>query len=688
MVKHETDYNYVRPTKFGQYSVWMAPVVVLFGSFSLYIKTMAPSVFWGDSAAFAATNFILGLPHSPSFPLYTLIGRVFNLIPGITPAFASNLMSAVLASLAVMFFYLLIREFIDVPVIYSKALQRRMAQRISRVPAAAPDKAINLAEFESITQPMYILLPSLLITALFAVILPVWLSAVRAEVYSLHLCLIMAALLFGFRGNRYGYRKSFLIGLWLYALSFANHPLLSLAFAPAFLYLTIYHIATCGQKLKTLGLAALFFMMAFSVYLYLPLRAAFDPAINWGRPDSLETFLAAITRSADMVNFSEMTAAPDYLMRLKKIGFFMAGQIGWPLIGLVVLGFWGQFKISWKLFPFLILALLGNLAIVLWAAEFNRRNYDMVNYLAPLAALILVIGLPGVMYLLRTIFNPSKAALFISVVVIAFAYVALDRNMAEADMSAIDGPDTICREIISGLPAGSIFLTAEDDLLLPLWYHAYVDSSAQHIRVLSPGAMVNPINRRQFMANYPGLQYSEAFQSDRPGKPDSLAIELCRLNAPERDIYLQFGVPGIKYHEIAPAGIVFKYVGGKHDTKLSSQIYDRHLALAAEILAGNALEARTCEFVGRWLFTIGVYCDRTGSGDYAWALFNTALDIDKENIDMRIRLASALAMAGRYSEALKYVSAALEIDSQDPASLELGRKIVEALNKQKAVATK
>jgi tetratricopeptide (TPR) repeat protein len=51
-----------------------------------------------------------------------------------------------------------------------------------------------------------------------------------------------------------------------------------------------------------------------------------------------------------------------------------------------------------------------------------------------------------------------------------------------------------------------------------------------------------------------------------------------------------------------------------------------------------------------------------------------------------VRLAAALARAGKFREALQYISQALEIDPNDKNSLELGRHIVKALEKQGTVA--
>lgn len=60
----------------------------------LYGLTLCPTVYWYDSAEFAAHATSLGVPHPPGYPLYTLIAHLFTYLP-IEPALGVNLMSLV-----------------------------------------------------------------------------------------------------------------------------------------------------------------------------------------------------------------------------------------------------------------------------------------------------------------------------------------------------------------------------------------------------------------------------------------------------------------------------------------------------------------------------------------------------------------------------------------------------------------
>ena len=71
-----------------------------------YTLTITPTVPFWDSGEYIATSYILGLPHPPGNPVYTMIGRVVSLIPIETVAWRVNFMSALASALACLFTFL------------------------------------------------------------------------------------------------------------------------------------------------------------------------------------------------------------------------------------------------------------------------------------------------------------------------------------------------------------------------------------------------------------------------------------------------------------------------------------------------------------------------------------------------------------------------------------------------------
>ena len=80
-------------------------VVVLAG----YVWTLAPTVTFWDAGEFIATSKILGIPHPPGTPLFTLMVRVWAyFVPIGEYAYRSNLMTAVFSSAAAGFWFLVV----------------------------------------------------------------------------------------------------------------------------------------------------------------------------------------------------------------------------------------------------------------------------------------------------------------------------------------------------------------------------------------------------------------------------------------------------------------------------------------------------------------------------------------------------------------------------------------------------
>ncbi len=78
-------------------------------SLSLYIRTMAPSLLYGDMAEFQTLSYTLGMTHPSGYPTQILIGKLFTLLPFGKIAWRVNLMSAVFGALAVANLYLIER---------------------------------------------------------------------------------------------------------------------------------------------------------------------------------------------------------------------------------------------------------------------------------------------------------------------------------------------------------------------------------------------------------------------------------------------------------------------------------------------------------------------------------------------------------------------------------------------------
>jgi hypothetical protein len=88
-------------------TVWLAVVVLLVVG-AVYAITLHPSVPFWDAGEFIGVSYILGVPHPPGTPFYVLVGRIATLVPFGNVAQRVNGLSAIAGLLAVVLTYLTI----------------------------------------------------------------------------------------------------------------------------------------------------------------------------------------------------------------------------------------------------------------------------------------------------------------------------------------------------------------------------------------------------------------------------------------------------------------------------------------------------------------------------------------------------------------------------------------------------
>ena len=86
-------------------------VALLLGiaALALYIRTLAPSLLWGDSAEFQTLSYTLGMTHPSGYMTQIMFGKLFTYIPVGNIAYRVNLLSSVFGALAVAETYLIVR---------------------------------------------------------------------------------------------------------------------------------------------------------------------------------------------------------------------------------------------------------------------------------------------------------------------------------------------------------------------------------------------------------------------------------------------------------------------------------------------------------------------------------------------------------------------------------------------------
>ncbi|HDS29753.1 MAG TPA: DUF2723 domain-containing protein, partial [Firmicutes bacterium] len=373
-----------------------------------------------------------------------LIGYVFAHIPiGDDIAFRLNLMSAFFALLTVFVLYLIIYHFTRTPYL---------------------SFSISLAYAFS---PIF------------------WSQAVVAEVYTLNTFLTALSLYFLCRWvekRRDG---------WLYlaavtmGLATTNHQL-SLLLLPT----TIYMLWLFSKGLKRpknfwFKLAGLY-LLGTLVYLYLPIRAAADPPLNWGNPDNLERFITAVFNPAG----SQVSQGSRwlhffhalYLWTVQFSPVIMLDGMKIPILIIWFFGIWGIYKglsTGWRMARVFVVFMLLNLFTILWVSRPKGQELMIVGvYYLPVFLVFAVFMATGIREWLQHIQNLFKESgkTFLSVLLVLIIIILVlipeyqyFQNRRDADRSN----DYYARDygtmLLDSCPPDTILIMNWDDIFT-IWY--------------------------------------------------------------------------------------------------------------------------------------------------------------------------------------------------------------------------
>ncbi len=623
----------------------LAPLLVCLLLGGAYLWTMAPGNFWLDSPAFAACNHILGLPHSPSFPLYTIVGRTANIVLPGTPVTASNLYSMLAAIVAGIACYFILLHLLG---------NGTSSTGLARIFAAAGALYIGF-------------------------LTPLWQSAVRAEVYALQILLMLLIVLCYFRAKaaRVNSRRTGYIFLMMFlqGLAFANHSLMALVTVPLILIAAyrLMRTESAGAFIRTAAVSTVVFAVALSCYLYLPIRARQNPAINSGRPTTLTTTIQAITRTGEDYLPATANAKADYLARAVAMAKFIFEQTGGlVLIGLAMALVFAVRERLWGLITLLTVSVLG-FAITLWAADFSPANFDIVAYSATGLIPLILIAFYGIYRIILHFKDRRRIELIACAVCGLLVFFQFSGNLYASDLAGTRGPDRLAGIILDAAPRDAILVVNEDDVLLPLWYHCYALGERPDLTVVSTGALYRPSYRDELRCLYPALKFPAAMNEYKINNLGQALAAFCRMNG-SRPIMVQYGTPGIGADQLEFDGFLFRYVDSAAAPGPAS---GRELMALLDSISSGATDLLTKEFTARTAFNLGVYFERVGDGKSAYQLFQYAVQTDDSNPDYLLRLGVAFYKAGKYTEAVMLLDQAIKTGDGCPEAESLLKKIRE-----------
>ena len=323
----------------------------------LYLDTLAPTVLTYDSGMLQTKAYTLGIGHPTGYPTFILLGKLFTYLPFGDVAYRVNLSSAVYAALASLFVCL-------------------AARRLLSGGRHAPNSALAAAA-------------SALAAVSFAVGPSLWSQAVVTEVYTLNALLVAATLHALLVWRETGSKKRLYLASFLAGLAMTAHMTSGLLLPTTLVFVRLARPGTLKSGAARVRMAAAF-LAGLSPYLYLPLRAAMDPVMNYGDASTFLGFFDLI--SGGPYKGQMLAFGPSELPgRLFMYGDLLAGQFSPLLLAAAVVGVWAFLRADRAALALLGVFGLGSLA---YALEYDI--HDIAVYFVPsylVVALLLAVGL-------------------------------------------------------------------------------------------------------------------------------------------------------------------------------------------------------------------------------------------------------------------------------------------------------
>lgn len=440
----------------------------------------------GDSPELIAGAYSLGIVHSPGYPLYTLLGYLFTHIPIGSVAFRLNFASSLFHSLALLLLY----------ISFVKLTGNRAASAIATA-------ALGLS-------------------SLF------WFYSLVAEVFPLNdlfaAALILNSIVVRERwvgGDRNGSRRSLLLLAFLCGLSLSHHQTIVLIF-PSLLLFTLYPLFSLIKKPRWLGLATLLFMAGVLPYLYLPIRAAQNPYMNFGDPSTLKNFLYTVLRR--YYGGSRLWIGPAAESRLDLVFDFLKALGREVSIYGLLLGILGMFAMARKrpgdFFPLFTGFLLAGVVFNLMANVKLRNSVDISTierfYLLPiiLFAFFIAAGAGVVIGWLRTLLarihireDLKRSLAWVIVLLIALPFL-LPARTTSADVNLkydVIGENYI-KNLLASLEEGAVVFTQGDIPFELMQYHMSASEAKKSVFPIIYPYLLQSWYWKTLALHYPGLR--------------------------------------------------------------------------------------------------------------------------------------------------------------------------------------
>ena len=451
--------------------------------FVIYLTTLAPSVVEIDSGELATVQATLGIAHPTGYPLFTMLGHLFFLLPlPFSKIYQMNLLTAIWCSLAIMVFVYTAKLVLDNIIDFVPAKVKQQIQNQTKQKKKAARVKENKGKLEIPEVKRY--LGAVFGGLILAFDKTFWIQGTSVEVYSLQLFLFSLIIHFLIKAflNKDDSKENRFFNPWMVfalflALGFTNH-MTTLYIIPGTAYLYFAKYGYNKSSVRRIALMLMVFIpVLVLVYSYLPLRAMQNPILDWGNPDNYARLLRHVEGDQYHVWLFSSTAAAA-----KQLSYFISNLPSEFLASLFIcfVGLIYAFKTAKKFFIFVIITFLFTL---LYSINYDIHDIDSYFLLAYVSlAFLAVFGSVQILSLLKHSRHPyATPVALISVFILVQVYF----NFNEDNQSDVFTFEDYTKAVLNYCSKNSILLSYEWDYLVsPSLYYQYVEKYRPDVTVV------------------------------------------------------------------------------------------------------------------------------------------------------------------------------------------------------------
>lgn len=410
---------------------------------SFYIFSIPPVLSTGDGGELIAASYGLGTPHPSGYPLYVQLGKLFSFLPIGNIGSRVELISVFFSILTLFLVYFIVLKLSE---------QNREAY------------------FAAITSII-----------LLAFSYSFFGQSIVAKFYTLNSFLVMLLFFCGVNTALNGYdRKIQFLASFILGITLSAHHTGFMMIVPLF----VLSLFSFRNFLKNLPLSFLFFLLGFSVNLYLYIRGIKETLFNMISVTDWNSFLTVFLRksygsgsSIDLTT-SGFVNFYGYFYAFKNYFYLIEKNFTLFSIPFFVLGVIWLFKKSKKLFWFTLIS-FSIYSIFLAKLTFSIQNPDIHDiyvighqYFLPSFAIYCIVIGSGI-YFIYSIFEKFNLHLIkkiVPIIAILFPLLMIFDRLTDQYQHKNYVPYSYTKEIFSSLPVASIYMTYGDNHAFQAWY--------------------------------------------------------------------------------------------------------------------------------------------------------------------------------------------------------------------------